>query len=514
MMNIWILTIGSSDVQLKTKKNWTTLSRNVRSQLDDRGFQPSDDQEKRFRVPSRVMGVVYGQTEAEQHFEDLTFPLIDNFISKIKAESISIDRIVFILSDQSIFSKPERSSQSHPYWQDTCELKGLLEKHVKRQLTESSANLHFQEPPLTLKARSTAKGLDDWDEVLLLLQPQIFSLKFPEDSTIYVSHQAGTPAISSAVQFCSLAQFGDRVKFLVSSEYKPELTGFVQSSSYLRGIKLEQAKKLLENYDYAGVDQLIGDYLQAEDKILLDAALQWNYAKFDDFVSELTKLKSHQFQELIQVLNNRCQPENYWWTAYESAYLSEIRLEQKNILEAMFHAFRAVEGLIREWVLQKYPQQIKYSNPAQPNTPYFHDIDLPKQLDSWFNHNKHKKFSTVALHGKALFDLLKESRSSRKIIKDPHISQVLCGDILAERNTIFHQLQGLDSQRLYHIWGDDVATAEQWKMRVLGCIHFIADLDIPQDLKSRKLPKEISLMAQVHRHIAIAVATLSASNPL
>jgi len=47
-MNIWILTIGSSDVQLKIKANWTRLFRAVRSQLDDRGFTPVDGIEGRF----------------------------------------------------------------------------------------------------------------------------------------------------------------------------------------------------------------------------------------------------------------------------------------------------------------------------------------------------------------------------------------------------------------------------------------------------------------------------------
>jgi hypothetical protein len=104
-MNIWILTIGSSDVQLKTKANWTTHFRKVRDQLDDRGFSPWDGKEGRFGVQSRVLGAVYSHPDAEQNFNDLVFPLVDNFIAKISKKSIKIDKIILILSDQSIFDR-------------------------------------------------------------------------------------------------------------------------------------------------------------------------------------------------------------------------------------------------------------------------------------------------------------------------------------------------------------------------------------------------------------------------
>jgi hypothetical protein len=370
-MNIWILTIGSSDVQLKTKANWTPLCRKVRDQLDNRGFTPGDKQEDRHRVQSRVLGVVYSQAEAEQNFNDLVFPLVDNFIAKIKEKSIKIDRIILILSDQSIFDVSDRATQRHPYWEDTCTLQPLLEKYLKQELEDVLPDLQFQNPPLILKAKSKAEGLDNWNSVLDLVKEGFGSIQ-SDSGKVYVSHQAGTPAISSAVQFCSLAKFGDRVRFLVSNEHNAELTGFVESSSYLRGIKREQAKELLKNYDYAGVEKLIGQYLSDDDKILMESALQWNFAKFDSddceksnsFACELLKLSSPELQELKQAVSDRRQ--YYWWTAYEAAYLATVRHSQKNMVEALFHSFRAVEGLICEWAIVKYKPYIYYDEKGSP----------------------------------------------------------------------------------------------------------------------------------------------------
>jgi hypothetical protein len=65
------------------------------------------------------------------------------------------------------------------------------------------------------------------------------------------------------VQFCSLARFGDRVKFLVSNEYNPTLPEKpIEGSSYLRSIRIQEAKALLGSYNYAGVEVLIGDYIK------------------------------------------------------------------------------------------------------------------------------------------------------------------------------------------------------------------------------------------------------------
>ena len=47
-----------------------------------------------------------------------------------------------------------------------------------------------------------------------------------------------------------------------------------------------------------------------------------------------------------------------WWrlTGYEAAYLAVVRLEQGNTVAALFHSFRAVEGLLFNWIEENYSQ--------------------------------------------------------------------------------------------------------------------------------------------------------------
>ncbi|WP_237265915.1 hypothetical protein [Tolypothrix bouteillei] len=101
------------------------------------------------------------------------------------------------------------------------------------------------------------QGLDNWDKTLKVVQEQFENLKkelnkFPQynpNDTIYVSHQAGTPAISSAVQFASLSNFKN-VKFLSSNIFfndEGEQTSdpqLVEISNYWMGIQIQKAKQL------------------------------------------------------------------------------------------------------------------------------------------------------------------------------------------------------------------------------------------------------------------------------
>lgn len=525
-MNIWILTIGSSDVQLKTKKNWATLFRNVRSQLDDRGFNPSEGIEGKFQVPARVMGVVYSKVQAEQHFEDLVFPLINNFINKIQEESIRIDQIVLVLSDQSIFTKTDRSSQNHPYWQDTCTLRSLLEKYLREQLQGNSPDLQFQDPPLLLKAKSANEGLDDWNAVLKLVQEEFSTLNFPDDTTIYVSHQAGTPAISSAVQFTSLSCFGQQVRFLVSNERDSNLTKILPSSEYLKGIRKKETKALLSSYNYAGVKALVEDYLDSNKKTetLLNAAIQWNVAKFDSFLQELTE-----FSEFASDVEERIRAENWWWIAYEEVYLAIIRKQQGNIVEAFFHSFRAFEGIFAAWGHSKFNKHIKTIN----GVPYLRDSILDdseialstlsrkskeaikgiiEKLQNLKDKNQKreveiKKDDRVEMNLRTLCNLLKAFRyadynqncKELKIFWDNDKQN----NVSDKRNFIVHQVQGMSEEDLQKFWG--VESQEELESRLRKFLNFIIKEDFPGGFNSLK---EASLMVKVHQALEEAIASL------
>jgi len=492
-MNIWIVTTGSSDVKLKTDENWATLFRKVRNQLYDRRFAPTrppnTDDDEPFLVPARAMGIVYGTQLTDEYYEDLHFPLLDAFSAKLlERGKTNPDRIIVILTDQdAVFDDEDRTIEKSPYWQDTCTLKPIFEKYFEINFPKVKSIDYLE-----LKPKSQDEGLDNWNKALFLVQQALSSLEFDKSANVYVSHQAGTPAISSAVQFDCLAKFGNKVKFLVSNEYEEKLAekgDFIESSTYLQGMLVQEAKALLKRYDYQGVELILKPYwkdsvdpLLVEIRDLLGMAVQWNFAKFEDF----GKARGDVAKERLN---------QWWWMGYEAAYLGVIRLKQDNTVEALFHSFRAVEGLIKEWALYKYKPQIKYSNAKQPSTAYIHDVNLPQNLRYWFNANKNRDYNNVGLFGKALFTLL-EASDRDKWNQNPHI-QIVAGDTIGERNLTFHSLHGLEGKDVFQAWNTN--NPDKWESRVLGCLNFVSN----QKFVSLK---SASLMAKVHDELVDAIA--------
>lgn len=104
-MSLWILTIGSSDVQLdsdqvsrkkeRNKSNysdtvWRYWYEDIKPDCYDIGFEPKpafDDVEEPYRIPPRVLGMVY-ESSSEQVQQEirnyLTFPLLNNFVETLK----------------------------------------------------------------------------------------------------------------------------------------------------------------------------------------------------------------------------------------------------------------------------------------------------------------------------------------------------------------------------------------------------------------------------------------------
>jgi hypothetical protein len=491
-MNIWIVTTGSSDVKLKTDENWGKLFRNVRNQLYDRRFTPAkppdtDDSEP-FIVPARAMGIVYGSQLTPENYQDLLLPLLDTFSAKLLEKGkTNPDRIIVILTDQdAVFDRQDRRIEKSPYWQDTCTLKPIFEEYFKLKfprIPEKSIDY------LELKPQSQSEGLDNWDKALVLVQQAFATLEFDKNANVYVSHQAGTPAISSAVQFVSLAKFGKKVKFLVSNEYEQKPADLIESSTYLQGMQIQEAKALLKRYDYQGVERILKPYCQdstepllVEIRDLLGMAVQWNFANFENFGQARGEVATERLNE-------------WWWMGYEAAYLGVVRLRQGNTVEALFHSFRAVEGSIKEWALNEYQPQIKYSNSNQPNTAYIHDLNLPANLRHWFNSNKSRDYNNVGLFGKALFTLLEASHPQNEWNQNSDI-QAVAGNTIEERNATFHCLRGLEEKEVFQAWKTD--SREKWEARVLGCLNFVSK----QKFVSLK---SASLMAKVHDELVNAI---------
>ncbi|MBW4549356.1 MAG: hypothetical protein KME25_33875 [Symplocastrum torsivum CPER-KK1] len=496
-MNVWIITTGSSDVQLNRKDHWQNLLRNIRSQVD-RGFTPTEGTDNRFLAPARVMGTVYSQAQAEQYWGDLAFPLLDNFVGQIQNKGI--DQIILILTDQTaVFSPEQRRSQHSPYWQDTCALEPILTTYLKGKFPQAKLK------PLLLQPKSPTEGLDDWNRVFELIQEEFSTWDFPDDSTIYVSHQAGTPAISSSVQFEILLRFGQRVKFLVSSERDSKLTKILEQSTYLRGIRKQEAKALLERHDYSGVKELLSPYLNPEIQDLLDAVIQWNFAKFEDFAKAITATaqKYSKDNEWWRMVDEEVKERSteWWWTAYESAYLGVVRLKQGNTVEAMFHSFRAVEGLLAKWV-DKYnnsEKQGKRITKEGKKIKLSHRIIAP-----WDNT---KTTDKVNAYGQGLYFALNFFEGVDKN-KDTDMDIWTFGNfVFDKRNGLFHKLEGLqDKESVFEAWEISTGDEQEWKNRVLGCLNFVSGQTF-KFLDQEELDgTAASLMVRVHEKLVKTLA--------
>jgi len=523
-MNIWILTIGSSDVQLESdKKNrengrtekqrshkvWSEwYDEAIKEECHDILFEPKQsykDSDESYRVEARVLGTVYELSSLQVRDEIwsyLTFPLLDNFVRKFTASHP--DAIAILLTDQSEFFK-DKNTRRKPkcaYWQDTCKLEPILQRYFQDKFPQA------QYKPILLSPTSSDKGLDDWNYVLDLVREKLRAIEFDgqeikneEIKTVYVSHQAGTPAISSAVQFVSLASFRTNVQFLVSNEYSQQ-TRTISRSTYLGAIQRQEAKALLERHDYAGVRDILGltnisqnNPKEKRIKDLLDAGEQWNFAEFQKFKKILADRK------LLPV-------HNFPWyqSGFESIYLAWVRFEQGSTVDALFHSFRAAEGSITKWAEKRYSSHIIKKGDLDYNSKYGSQLkfsicqELPNYLDSLSeSHQKNfHKWQKIGLFGVPLYELLKQARPDWQNHPDIKVVWEVAKD---ERNNLFHRLEGLQKLELFEAWNTD--NKADWKKRILGCINFIAQGDLSQEFTSLE---EASLMAKVHKELVEAIA--------
>ncbi len=216
-MSIWIVTTGNSDIILKNDKNWVNkLYNQVRNDLECKQFsQPNpidkDNKKAGYTAPARVLGRVYSN-QPDYYDSDLEFPLLDTFSKYFEEKQIRLDKVILLLTDQEkIFQEEQKCYKMSPYWQDTLTLEPIFEWYFQQK---------FKLKPIFLKLQpSEGQGLDHWDKTYRLVEASLQSIEYNPLKPVYVSHQAGTPAISSAVQFVSLNKFNKKVKFILSNQY-------------------------------------------------------------------------------------------------------------------------------------------------------------------------------------------------------------------------------------------------------------------------------------------------------
>lgn len=524
MALIWIVTTGNSDVKLNSDEGWKHLRTKNNKQLEPcskKFCALIRGNDNLWSLPARVIGIVYGDAW-NTHQNYFRFPLLEEFTRKLKDDNQNPDRIIVLLTNQEkVFVEDSDRTEDSPYWRDTYRLKPILQHYFDREFGENKVEF------IPLEPKNREEGLDNWDSTLELVQIKCKELGISKNDSLIVSHQASTPAISSAVQFVSLANFGERVDFLISNERDPELTRFLDGSKYLKGIRKREAETLLERHDYSGVEALISDYIKndKDTQILLEAAIQWNFAKFDNFADEIQKLSDSKFKDLVQQLQERKQ--HWWWKAYESAYLAIIRLEiQKDTVDALFHSFRAIEGIFTEWGIynlrdhieiengrpylkmtildeERYFQRAKYKEKEGKQVP---DNDIAK-LKSNFEEIKTKNKKKPVFYGFIVYTLFREIRQEWKN-KCKTISRFWDSNngISEKRNKIFHQLHGLTDSELFEIW--EVNSLDDWKVRIKEYANFVSE-ETFESLDRESIDGTVaSLIQKVHQALKKEIADL------
>ncbi|MEL6438616.1 MAG: hypothetical protein AAFQ80_05090 [Cyanobacteria bacterium J06621_8] len=314
--------------------------------------------------------------------------------------------------------------------------------------------------------------------------------------------KGGIGAMSEAARVSALSRFGENTLFFDfvedkecnrlgnPSPYTPPNKG----TNYLWDRQQQEALILLNRYDYEGVNRILRPYYRHTDhpeintKLVLQlqsalaAAIAWNQGNFAQFAN-----LSCQSRNLTQ---------QWWWNGYEAAYLGLIRYYQDNNVEALFHSFRAVEGIMSDWAFFSFPDDIilvqnAYSLGTSPviKRSIIQHQGLQKYL------NQFRDQLQIPLYGRALDILLQTAKPEYKHCRD---MQKFWDVVKDNRNQIFHRLLGLDKGDLFSAW--DTSSLKEWQSRVLGCLNFISG----QNYNSLS---EASLMSKVHQELYNSISS-------
>jgi hypothetical protein len=311
----------------------------------------------------------------------------------------------------------------------------------------------------------------------------------PEFQYAIVSPKGGVGAFTEAARIVALSRLEQRVRFCDFTEDeeanlqgKPSpYTVPSRGLNYLWDRKRKEAIELLNRYDYEAIQRLLKGYLQeaqfAEVRSALDAAVYWNQCSFVEFAKApgaMAKGRSSQ----------------WWWIGYEVAYLAVIRLRQGHTAEAMFHSFRSVEGLMKEFLLHNYARHVT----GRPKSEML-KRSICQEREFAGCEYLFDRYPSIFLFGNPLVDLFKLARPDFAKNRD---IQICFSDTKNSRNTLFHGLEGLERQEVFENWG--CANLEEWESRVLGCLNFITGQ------KFDRL-QQASLMSQVHQVISDGIGS-------
>lgn len=382
-MVLWIVTTGNSDVQMQDCTNWEDLYDELEERFEDCHVDfraeglVQDKATKLYPIPARVLGEVYSGAIAieETYYNDLAFPLLDTFQKIFQENSFqNPTKFLVLLTDQSqVFPDDRIYLETCPYWQDTCALQPILEKYFKENFEDIElkfATIAPQPEPNT--DNPVPAGIDNWDAMLKTVGDTLdtalkeLEVDREKNDLVYVSHQAGTPAISSAVQFLTVGQF-KRVQFLVSNPLIDEeddlIKGkaqLIRSSNYWKKIKFADITKLLDpRFDFSGAKDILQEfqnqYENDPQKELISPIVQILQVGEDCLNLDIESAKSflnsqfstdvvEQVEEDDRLLNIYTQCRIFWQLDRTANFLSLVSSFYEGVLERIVDNWGARNG--------------------------------------------------------------------------------------------------------------------------------------------------------------------------
>lgn len=468
--SVLVATIGTRDLAYQTVDGvWLNLG-------DDRSY------DERPSPMSRVIEELYAESDDPQQLDSATFRdltaylyhrwddygdrLIPIILGQLLEDHQGTLKSMYVVATNQPASVREREK-------DTLYGARILQNYVQQQyqipVTVIEQGQDPRESPADFEAMFRWCKRDLWPAIA----PGV-----SRSSPLLLCLKGGVNQTSEAIRVTALSRFGEKTRFYdfkenwqgnqqgIPSDYTLPLRG----TNYLWDRQQQGALRLLQRYDYTAVQELLDGYYRlarngdVSEGILtveqtLKPAIAWTICDFDSFAEGVIPTSD---------------PSPHWsWRAYEAAYLGDVRFRQHNILEAMFHSFRAVEGLMMTWALQQFSQHIEIRNRRQDcqDAPILHSSicqEFPCLRSQFRDHSG--RIPSRRLYGPLLDQLFKQACGER------------CGQdsdlwVFFEvakpwRNSVFHRLLRLRPEELFIAW--QVAGPRQWRSRVLGCLNAIS----------------------------------------
>ncbi|KPQ33175.1 MAG: hypothetical protein HLUCCA11_19415 [Phormidesmis priestleyi Ana] len=427
-----------------------------------------------------------------QHWEDFKDRLRPVMLgSVIKENATALEGIYLIATDQS--KAIERFRES-----DTRYAAEIIARWIE---------VYYHIPCKLILVGESGENPTDFDEMVRWSKQSVWSVVHgaianqPSNQIIdkiLVSPKGGVSQCSEALRVTALTGFTEQsLQFCdftenIEENRRGQFSAHELSSGthYLWELSQRQAIALLDRYDYAGAYSLLRSYwknspdpqiLQIKD--LIEVAIKWNIAEF----RECGNLLKHYATQYSIDWDLSCLDEWYWFS-YESAYLSVVRFQQGHTIEALFHSFRSVEGLIFDWAIATYPDDIQQTYRAPELKPSI-DEKLPG-----FYASQSKDGKSVYLYGTQLDFLL--LRTYPEIGRTENWQQ-FANTARKQRNNTFHKLLGLKKEQVFEAWG--TPNKERWQSRVLGCLNSITHKEFDS-------LEQASLMPQIHNTLKTLIA--------